>query len=91
MCLSMGCGSIGSLDYQQFQVDHDTARKLAAAGPRDVISVRVTGQTRYTADYEVSLDGSINFPDLGRVGVAGKSKREIEDSIREGLEPDYLR
>ncbi|MEM7154197.1 MAG: polysaccharide biosynthesis/export family protein [Myxococcota bacterium] len=60
-------------------------------GPGDVVEVRVTDQEELTGEYEVGEDGSIRFPWIGSVEVAGRSKAEIAESIETALADGWLR
>ena len=40
--------------------------------------------------YLIDQAGNIDFPVIGRIHVAGKSKMEVEDLIQELLYPEYL-
>lgn len=63
-------------------------------GPSDVFEVRVYGEESLSAAYRVQDDGSISFPLVGRVEVAGLEPNEaaerIASTLRDGgylLEP----
>lgn len=60
-------------------------------GAGDVFEIRVLGEEDLTAQYRVESDGTIDFPFLGRVEVAGLDSRHIAAAIRDGLmESDIL-
>ena len=55
-------------------------------GPQDVLEIVVHGQEAYsTPRVAVDSDGTIAFPELGRVEVAGKSPRQIEETLKAAL------
>lgn len=55
-------------------------------GPQDVLEIVVHGQEAYsTPRAVVDSDGTITFPELGRVAVAGKSPRQIEEHLKKAL------
>jgi polysaccharide export outer membrane protein len=54
-------------------------------GPGDLFEVRVYGEEELTAQYRIEADGSIDFPFLGRLEVAGSTPREVADVIADGL------
>lgn len=61
-------------------------------GAGDVFDVRVFGEEQLSSSYRVAQDGSIDFPLVGRLTVAGLEPTEIADLIqRELRERDYLR
>ena len=62
-------------------------------GPQDVLEIIVHGQEALsTPRAAVDSDGTIAVPELGRVPVAGKSPRQIEDQLKKMLiDRDILR
>jgi polysaccharide export outer membrane protein len=55
-------------------------------GPQDVLEILVHGHEAYsTPRVVVDGDGTIAFPELGRVAVAGKSPRQIEEALKTAL------
>ena len=60
-------------------------------GPNDVLGVKVLGEPDLSTQYTVDADGTITFPFLQRVPVAGKTVAEIEYALRKGLDPDWIK
>ncbi len=60
-------------------------------GPGDIIEIRVTDQDELTGEYEVGESGSIRFPWIEDVEVAGRSKGEIAEIIETKLADGWLR
>ncbi len=60
-------------------------------GATDVIEVRVFREVDLSGEYEVEADGSINFPLVGSVAVAGLSPTEASTAIEAKLEEGFLR
>jgi polysaccharide biosynthesis/export protein len=60
-------------------------------GASDVLSVKVFNEDPLSNKYVVDSDGSITFPLIGRVQVAGKTTREVEEHLTKLLQPEYLR
>lgn len=56
--------------------------------PDDVISVQVYGLENYALQQMVSADGTILFPFIGKVQVAGLSVEELEISLQDLLKKD---
>ncbi|MFT3922635.1 MAG: polysaccharide biosynthesis/export family protein [Myxococcales bacterium] len=54
-------------------------------GSGDVFEVRVFGEKDLTGKYQVGPDGTINYPFLGNITVAGKEAVEVANAIRDGL------
>ncbi len=62
-----------------------------ALGPKDLIEVRVYGEEDLTGEYQVESDGTINFPLIGSVPVAGLTPTSASQRIAAMLENGYLR
>jgi polysaccharide export outer membrane protein len=60
-------------------------------GANDVLKITVVGEDQLTNSYKVDVDGSITFPLLGRVMVAGRSVRDIEQHIHDLLQKGFVR
>ena len=54
-------------------------------GPGDVFDVRVYGEETLSGSHRVAQDGTISFPLLGRVEVAGMEPTEIADKLQKEL------
>jgi protein involved in polysaccharide export with SLBB domain len=59
-------------------------------GPRDVFQVRVFRHDEMSGDYEVSEEGTINFPEIGLVAVEGRTPAQVEKEIQTRLADGYL-
>jgi polysaccharide export outer membrane protein len=59
-------------------------------GATDVLRIKVFGEDQYSGDYNVDGDGSITFPLLGRIAVAGKTTRQIEGDLTKALADGWL-
>ncbi len=51
----------------------------------DSFEVRVYGEKELSGKYRVAQDGTIDFPLIGRMEVAGKEATEVADEIRDKL------
>jgi protein involved in polysaccharide export with SLBB domain len=60
-------------------------------GPTDVIEIRVFREDDLTGEYEVEADGTINFPLVGSVAIAGLSPTAASEVLAQALEQGYLR
>lgn len=60
-------------------------------GAGDVFEARVYGETGLSGTYRIEADGTIVFPLIGKVKVAGKTPPEIGRSIARMLRKGYLR
>lgn len=54
-------------------------------GPRDVVTVSVFNVEQLSGKFPVDVDGSMNFPLLGTLPVAGMTTRELEIDLAERL------
>jgi polysaccharide export outer membrane protein len=63
----------------------------SAIGAGDVFEVRVYGETALSSSYEVANDGTINFPLIGSVAVAGRTPPEIQKEIETRLADGYIK
>jgi polysaccharide export outer membrane protein len=66
-------------EYQEYKV-----------GAADVLEITIYGQPDLSRTITVLQDGTINFPLIGNINVAGKSAGDIAKLIRDLLEKDYL-
>jgi polysaccharide export outer membrane protein len=69
-------------------VRRTTARRAIARAPiglNDVFAVRVFGEQDLSQEYRVAADGTIDFPYIGRLGVAGLEPSELADILRREL------
>jgi protein involved in polysaccharide export with SLBB domain len=66
----------------------EQARKIAS---HDVLSIRVANELDLSNDQiRVDDDGTISFPFLGSLKVAGLTRSEVEVMIREKLDKDWV-
>lgn len=60
-------------------------------GPGDVLEVVVVGEEKLPKEYEIQPDGSLDFPYVGGIKVAGLEPRQIATSLHDHLvEAKYL-
>ncbi len=76
-----GCGGTVKQTPQAISVGEDDT----ILGPGDVFEVTVYGEKELSGKYKVAKDGSIDFPLVGRVVVAGKEPTEVSDDISKQL------
>jgi polysaccharide export outer membrane protein len=60
-------------------------------GARDLLTISVWNQPSLSGKFEVGADGTVEFPLIGRVMVAGLTTRQVEDLIEKLLTDGYLR
>ena len=59
-------------------------------GAGDKIEIKVFGQPDLDVTSLLGNSGEINYPFLGKVKLVGLSVSQVEQTISEGLQPDYL-
>lgn len=72
-------------------VPPEEAPVASTVGPNDLLNIRVVGEDELSGDYRVAADGTITFPWLNQVPVAGLLPGEIQARIANGLRDGYLR
>ncbi len=60
-------------------------------GPEDVVEIRVYREEELSSEYRVEADGTINFPLIGSVEVAGLTPTEASKTIDWLLEDGFLK
>jgi len=68
-----------------------SASASEALGPGDTLEIRVREQEDLTGTYQVGDDGSIRFPWIGQIVVAGRLPSAIADDIEGRLADGWLR
>lgn len=63
----------------------------AALGPGDVIEIRVFQEKELSGEFQVSADGTIDYPLLGTLKVGDATPSQVAERVREGLANGYLR
>lgn len=62
----------------------------AGLRPGDELEIRVFDEERFNGEYEVAEDGSIDFPIVGGVAVAGMTKDQVARLLEQRLADGYL-
>ena len=65
----------------------DDDRKIS---PSDVIIVEVFGEKELSGEHRVQQSGTITYPLLGEVEVAGKTPGQVSRLLQQKLQADYL-
>jgi polysaccharide export outer membrane protein len=60
-------------------------------GPTDKVSIRVYREDELGGEFVISPDGTISFPLVGKLSVAGATCSDIEDRLEERLGNDFLK
>ena len=61
------------------------AQSAPKIAPRDVLKIAVERADTWSRPYTVDADGTIDFPELGRVQASGKTARELQTYIADQL------
>lgn len=77
--------------FAQAAVPRPTASPTYLVGPSDVLAIKVLDEPTLSGDFNVDSDGTITFPYLQRIAVAGKTLKEIETMIATKLRDGYVR
>jgi polysaccharide export outer membrane protein len=83
MALSAVLGACGAHGAVRAPVDAPAEDTTLGAG--DEFEVKVFGEKDLSTSYQIAADGTIQFPFLGSVVVAGKETNEIATLLSEGL------
>ncbi|KMT64458.1 polysaccharide biosynthesis/export family protein [Catenovulum maritimum] len=59
-------------------------------GTGDAIQILVYDEPDLTFQTHIGKDGDITFPFLGEIKISGKTTRQVQNIITEGLRGDYL-
>jgi polysaccharide export outer membrane protein len=60
-------------------------------GPQDNLSISVTDETDLSGKYRVDTDGTLTFPYLGRVPVAGLTLEDLQSRLTSLLKAGYIK
>ena len=83
------CGGVRAYDADPMELV--SLQTNAALGPGDVIEIRVFQENDLSGNYQVSADGTIDFPLLGTLKVADETPSRVAEMVREGLANGYLK
>lgn len=60
-------------------------------GVDDVFDVRVVGEPEWSGEYRVGVDGTIDYPYLGRLKIVGLRPGEVQEELTKRLKEGYIR
>jgi polysaccharide export outer membrane protein len=81
LALISGCSS----GVQNQRVRLPPPSEKTNVGPGDIVVIQIVGEKDLPQEYEVSSDGTVNFPYIQTVQVAGLEPRNIAATIRQKL------
>jgi protein involved in polysaccharide export with SLBB domain len=81
LVLAAGCGRTG----RGAVLNLPPPSQSTTVGPGDIFAVSVLGEKDLPQEFRVQPDGSIDFPYLDRVPVAGLEPQDIEELIKKEL------
>jgi protein involved in polysaccharide export with SLBB domain len=79
--IALGCGRTG----RSAVLNLPAPTQSTTVGPGDIFAVSVLGEKDIPQEFRVQPDGTIDFPYLDRVVVAGLEPQEIEELIKKQL------
>ncbi|WP_300296042.1 polysaccharide biosynthesis/export family protein [Ferrovibrio sp.] len=90
----VACGPVTA--QQAGHTDAVTAEALSAnagyrLGSGDRVRITVYGQPELTGEYAVDGSGALSFPLIGQVRAGGRSAGELEKTLVDRLQPNYLK
>ena len=56
----------------------------------DVLEIQLIGQKNIIENYSINRDGSINFPDIGKINVSGLSLNDASNLIKAKINSAYI-
>lgn len=76
--------------YSAFAVESAETKNNYKLGTGDLVSIHVYGEDDLALEARLGDSGTISYPFLGELLIAGHTVREIEQIIIRGLKGDYL-
>jgi len=91
--MASGCFFSRSVDpaYEALVEGSQEAPETGELGADDRIKLRIFNEEELSGEFTVSEEGTINYPHLGRLKVAGLTCGELEERIETGLRDGYLK
>jgi protein involved in polysaccharide export with SLBB domain len=97
VCCGMGVGILFVFNAcqkapQKIEIPEEIAAPPdTTLGPSDVFDIRVFEEDELSSTFRVASDGTIDFPLLGNIHVAGKTPTEVAEIVETGLKDEqYL-
>lgn len=90
--ITVGCGT-SDVDpaYEALVEQQHDLPPTGQLGVGDQFELRVYEEDSLSGEFTVASNGTINYPHVGRIQVAGMTCAEVEDYIMEGLRDGILR
>jgi polysaccharide biosynthesis/export protein VpsN len=79
-----------SLFWAEGSVTHAQVKSDYKIAPNDIVIVEVFGEKDLSRELRVTRSGTINYPFLGELTVAGKTTSEVREELTDKLNKDYL-
>lgn len=89
--LLIGLVVLGSVGVAGQPAVPPAAPPTYAVGANDVLAIKIYDEPALSGSFRVDPDGSITYPLLGRVAVAGQTVRAIEEDLTRRLSEGFLR
>lgn len=78
-------------DFRSHMIEQEDLRYDYSVGANDVLEITVYGEEDLQQVVQVTTNGYITYPLLGRVKVVGMSVAQLEETIRTALSKEYIR
>lgn len=78
---------VGSTAQAQTSAPEDSSYQL---GSGDLIRIQVYGESDLSMEARITDTGTLSYPFLGQIQVAGRTLGQLQDFIVSGLKGDYL-
>jgi polysaccharide biosynthesis/export protein VpsN len=79
--------SAGASGHAQVKSDFNSDYKIA---PNDTVIIDVFGEKDFSREFRVTRSGTINYPFVGELTVAGKTTSQVREELTDKLNKDYL-
>lgn len=88
----IGCGTTDvDPGYEALVEQQHDLPPTGQLGVGDEFRIRVYEEEGLSGDFTVASNGTVNYPHIGRITVAGMTCAELEEYITEGLQDGFLR
>jgi protein involved in polysaccharide export with SLBB domain len=95
LSIAFAAGAFGCFHQRSRSISNTTSAPMPSVedrlGSDDVFEIRVFNEPDLSGNYRVSAEGTIDFPLVGRLHVAGLRAEEAQDLLVQKLKAGYLK
>ena len=91
LCLGACAPQASGSGYEQLNEAIRAELQLVGLGVGDVFAVKVYGEKELSGEHQISPEGTVDIPLIGRVTVQGQTPSEIGRKLEERFVAGYLR